>query len=44
MQKAIRDAKAYTSRLNPSQPHERAMTRFVQVTLAHVGFQPRRSR
>lgn len=34
MQKAMREAKVYTSWLNPSEPHEHAMTRFVQHTLA----------
>ena len=34
MHKAMREAKVYTSWLNPSEPHERAMTRFIQMTLA----------
>jgi (1->4)-alpha-D-glucan 1-alpha-D-glucosylmutase len=34
MHKAMREAKVYTSWLNPSEPHEHAMTRFVQYALA----------
>jgi len=34
MHKAMREAKVYTSWLNPSQPHEEAMTRFVTFVLA----------
>ena len=34
MQKAMREAKVYTSWLNPSEPHERAMTRFIEAILA----------
>jgi (1->4)-alpha-D-glucan 1-alpha-D-glucosylmutase len=34
MHKAMREAKVYTSWLNPSEPHERAMARFIQMTLA----------
>jgi (1->4)-alpha-D-glucan 1-alpha-D-glucosylmutase len=33
MNKAIREAKVYTSWLNPSAPHEEAMTRFVEGVL-----------
>ena len=31
MQKAMREAKVFTSWLNPSEPHEQAMTRFVEM-------------
>ena len=34
MQKAMREAKVFTSWLNPSEAHEQAMTRFVETTLA----------
>ncbi len=34
MEKAMREAKVYTSWLTPSEPHERAMTRFVEMVLA----------
>ena len=34
MLKAMREAKVYTSWLNPSVPHEQAMTRFVETVLA----------
>ncbi len=34
MQKAMREAKVYTSWLNPSLPHEQAMTRFIEMVLA----------
>ncbi len=34
MTKAMREAKVYTSWINPSQPHEEAMTRFVHAVLA----------
>jgi (1->4)-alpha-D-glucan 1-alpha-D-glucosylmutase len=34
MLKAMREAKQFTSWLNPSQPHEDAMTRFLEFTLA----------
>jgi (1->4)-alpha-D-glucan 1-alpha-D-glucosylmutase len=34
MQKAMREAKVYTSWLNPSHRHEEAMTRFVETVLA----------
>jgi (1->4)-alpha-D-glucan 1-alpha-D-glucosylmutase len=34
MEKAIREAKVYTSWVNPSERHERAMTRFVELALA----------
>jgi (1->4)-alpha-D-glucan 1-alpha-D-glucosylmutase len=34
MQKAMREAKVYTSWLNPSARHEEAMTRFVEAVLA----------
>ena len=34
MHKAMREAKAYSNWLNPSQPHERAMQRFVEHALA----------
>jgi (1->4)-alpha-D-glucan 1-alpha-D-glucosylmutase len=34
MKKAMREAKTYTSWLNPSARHERAMTRFVEAVLA----------
>src|SRR5687767_9450286 len=34
MHKAMREAKVYTSWINPSEPHERAMTRFVDLVLA----------
>ena len=34
MQKAMREAKVYTSWLNPSLRHEEAMTRFVEMVLA----------
>jgi (1->4)-alpha-D-glucan 1-alpha-D-glucosylmutase len=35
MQKAMREAKVYTSWINPSEPHEQAMAKFVETTLAH---------
>jgi (1->4)-alpha-D-glucan 1-alpha-D-glucosylmutase len=40
MHKAMREAKVYTSWINPSEPHERAMTRFVEMALApdHAAF------
>jgi (1->4)-alpha-D-glucan 1-alpha-D-glucosylmutase len=40
MHKAMREAKIYTSWLNPSDAHEQAMTRFVDFVLAsaHVAF------
>jgi (1->4)-alpha-D-glucan 1-alpha-D-glucosylmutase len=40
MQKAMREAKVYTSWLNPSERHEQAMTTFVRATLApdHAAF------
>jgi len=34
MHKAMREAKVFTNWLNPSQPHEQAMTRFVEFVLA----------
>jgi len=34
MHKAMREAKVFTSWLNPSEQHEQAMTRFVEATLA----------
>src|SRR4030095_6004552 len=34
MLKAMREAKAFTSWLNPSQAHEQAMTRFVETVLS----------
>src|SRR5688572_28327541 len=34
MLKAMREAKVFTSWLNPSEPHERAMERFVESVLA----------
>jgi (1->4)-alpha-D-glucan 1-alpha-D-glucosylmutase len=34
MHKAMREAKVFTSWINPSEPHERAMTRFVEMALA----------
>jgi len=34
MQKAMREAKVFTSWLNPSEAHEKAMTRFVEIALA----------
>ena len=34
MQKAMREAKVFSSWLNPSEPHEQAMTRFVETTLS----------
>jgi (1->4)-alpha-D-glucan 1-alpha-D-glucosylmutase len=34
MEKALREAKVYTSWLNPSEQHERAMTRFVESVLS----------
>jgi (1->4)-alpha-D-glucan 1-alpha-D-glucosylmutase len=34
MQKAMREAKVFSSWLNPSEPHEQAMTRFVEMTLS----------
>jgi (1->4)-alpha-D-glucan 1-alpha-D-glucosylmutase len=34
MHKAMREAKVFTSWLNPSEAHERAMTRFVETALA----------
>ena len=34
MQKAMREAKVFTSWLNPSEAHEQAMTRFVEAVLA----------
>jgi (1->4)-alpha-D-glucan 1-alpha-D-glucosylmutase len=34
MEKAMREAKVYTSWLNPSEQHERAMTRFVELVLS----------
>ena len=34
MEKAMREAKVYTSWVNPSEPHERAMARFVEAVLA----------
>ena len=34
MHKAVREAKVFTSWLNPSDAHERAMTRFVETALA----------
>jgi (1->4)-alpha-D-glucan 1-alpha-D-glucosylmutase len=34
MHKAMREAKVYTSWINPSEPHEQAMTRFVETVLA----------
>ena len=34
MQKAMREAKVFTSWLNPSEAHEQAMTRFVETALA----------
>jgi (1->4)-alpha-D-glucan 1-alpha-D-glucosylmutase len=34
MLKAMREAKVYTSWLNPSEPHERAMAKFLETTLA----------
>jgi (1->4)-alpha-D-glucan 1-alpha-D-glucosylmutase len=34
MEKALREAKVYSSWLNPSEPHERAMMRFVESVLA----------
>src|SRR5262245_57305593 len=34
MLKAMREAKIFTSWLNPSQPHEQAMTRFVETVLS----------
>ena len=34
MHKAMREAKVFTSWLNPSEPHEQAMTQFVEAVLA----------
>jgi (1->4)-alpha-D-glucan 1-alpha-D-glucosylmutase len=34
MLKAMREAKVFTSWLNPSEPHERAMTRFIEAVLS----------
>ncbi len=34
MHKAMREAKVYTSWINPSEPHDEAMTRFVEAVLA----------
>jgi (1->4)-alpha-D-glucan 1-alpha-D-glucosylmutase len=34
MQKAMREAKVYTSWINPSETHEQAMTRFVEAVLS----------
>ena len=38
MQKAMREAKVFTSWLNPSDVHERAMTRFVETALDNETF------
>jgi (1->4)-alpha-D-glucan 1-alpha-D-glucosylmutase len=37
MRKAMREAKVVTSWLNPSEPHEKAMSRFVRIILASGG-------